>query len=538
MTNSLFRSLNDKYVKGHEKKYVFAIFSLGWIFLLLQHLCLGIYYDDYGNAALAYAYNVEGVNGTNYGIADILEWAKWIYNNWGGRLLYACAILIPALKEGIKLYMIMQSMVIILILYVMYRVVCFYMNKQSSIGVAISMLIAYGLIDINLHVAGTYWASASVLYIWPLLPMFITIFEYDRTCKRYLVEDSVNLKRFYIIQFIGIPLITLSQEQYGVALIVYYGMYIVLHNIKNWKKYWKIDCFCVGWSILTYLIMFCAPGNFVRLDTNGDFASLSILEKIETNLPIILDMYLKNSIQIFNLATVLATFIMVFDMLRKDKKKIDNIIFFITTVTIGTLMAATVKISGHNDMERIICLIFLVHTAILSLWYFGKCKMEEVTAWVFMAAASDFCLIMSPSIMHRSFLCYIFCVIVIINIVIWKFVDNLNSNKKMDIAIRVIGCCTFLVLANRAFQNSKALLCGYYENSYALEYNHDKLKDKDITAENKIVLLKCKNKTYRPQMAYDKGFEYIEYWMKEYYDLSQDVNFVWVTEEELENYNE
>ena len=111
----------EKYIKQHEQIWVLFVFILGWGALFVQHINVGMFFDDYGNASLSYSYEVSGIIGTNFGIRAILEWAYHIYMGWGGRLLYACLFLIPMLKHGIEVFMVMQSFVIILILYAIYK---------------------------------------------------------------------------------------------------------------------------------------------------------------------------------------------------------------------------------------------------------------------------------------------------------------------------------------------------------------------------------------------------------------------------------
>ena len=99
------------YIK--KNKFTISIFVI--IFLLFYFISdvITMYFDDYGNASLSYGYLVENVPGTNYTITQLLEWAKFIYNNWGGRIFYAIVFIIPLLKHGIKAYMFIQSFVLI-----------------------------------------------------------------------------------------------------------------------------------------------------------------------------------------------------------------------------------------------------------------------------------------------------------------------------------------------------------------------------------------------------------------------------------------
>lgn len=526
---------NLKFIKKNTNTCVFFLFFAIWIWMLTQHLCIGMYYDDYGNAALAYGYVVDGVHGTDFKIADIIEWAKWIYLNWGGRLLYACVILIPLLKNGITLYMVLQSMIIIAILYTMYKIICSYLNKKHSIGVVIMLAVMYGLLNREMQVNGTYWASASVLYIWPLLPLFITIFEYNKVCEDIAQNKKINWKKVYVIETLGIMWVTLSQEQYGVALIAFFVIYIVCHHITNYKKYIKWDMFCVIWSVLTYLIMFAAPGNFVRLDTNDEFSKLSFWGKIQRNFPLIIDMFYNESFKEYNILIIIATIMMIICLLKKSKKEVVDIIIAISTAIIDSAMFYGIETGADKSIVRIVCFLFLVNTAIVGLRYFGIKKKLEFNAIIIMSAVSAFCLLMSPTISHRSFLCYIFGVSIVVVTVFFEFYYSLNKNDVINIMAKAATILILCLFVQKAFINSKDILIGYYENKHAIEYNTEKLENKIINANNQIILMEYPT-MYRTLMPCDEGYEYIEYWMREYYDIPNDVQLRWVNEKNIDSY--
>ena len=90
-----------------------------FVFILVMNLQVRLYHDDFGNAALAYGYVVPNVNGTDFKLKDLIEWQVWIYNNWGGRILYA-AIINLLLKNGPPLFMVIQALIVELIFIFIY----------------------------------------------------------------------------------------------------------------------------------------------------------------------------------------------------------------------------------------------------------------------------------------------------------------------------------------------------------------------------------------------------------------------------------
>ena len=151
----------------NKNKFVISLFFIIFILLAFQHSVISMYFDDYGNASLSYSYWVSNVDGTNYTIPQLLEWAGHIYNNWGGRIFYAIFFIIPLLKHGIKAYMFVQTFVITGIIFFMYKIIKYYKSKKQKYLsiVPIILFILYTCIDLSYLRHGIYWASASVLYV-------------------------------------------------------------------------------------------------------------------------------------------------------------------------------------------------------------------------------------------------------------------------------------------------------------------------------------------------------------------------------------
>ena len=76
---------------------------------------------------------------------------------------------------------------------------------------------------------------------------------------------------------------------------------------------------------------------------------------------------------------------------------------------------------------------------------------------------------------------------------------------------------------------------GYKSNYEANEYNYRTLKESNI-ADGYIYLMKYDNNIYRGTISCDEGFEYIDYWVKEYFDLSYDITIKWLSKEMIEQH--
>ena len=73
----------------------------------------------------------------------------------------------------------------------------------------------------------------------------------------------------------------------------------------------------------------------------------------------------------------------------------------------------------------------------------------------------------------------------------------------------------------------------FFDNYYVNISNDESLRLaseqlKAGEAVEKVFLMKLPNTTFVPCMPYNQGYEYIDAWMKNYYEIPQNVTFEWV----------
>jgi len=501
---------------------ILLLLIIGLLLISLQNSQVGMYYDDYGNASLSYGKTIPDVEGTNYSFGQLVEWVSHCYMNWGGRILYAVTFLMPLLKNGIEPFMMAQSFVVIFICMVSYKIICHYTDKKFALPSILLLYMFYGLIGAGTHVHGTYWASASVLYLWPLLPLLLSFYLYMKACRKIRSGQEISYKK--LIPSL-IPLLffaACSQEQVGLSVLVYFIFYILFDHLKEWKKYKKLDFTVLIVSLVSYLILFCAPGNFVRLGSNSEFAEMSFFEKISFNMPRILDTFFINDMTVFNLLLLAGMFIMAFYLIKKSKV---FGILGISTVIIALLYIGLLLKFIHLPAFVLYCVyfVFLVNLIFLSLCYFHQTKRMEINALVFAGGASVFCLLYSPTILERSYIEYIFFVFILLSIL---FIDCYERYSFYSL-FRMGAVLFFSVLCIKSVLNFRTIYKGYKQNAYALEYNHQILRNYSADEGKAIYLAKLPNYRYRVQMPYDTGFSSMEYWYKEYYNIPHGVSFQW-----------
>lgn len=529
MFDSFLRKIK-KYFQGLTSNQIstFFMFVIMWGVLLLQHRMVGMYYDDFGNASLSYGYN-SNVVGTNYSVKDLLDWATYIYMNWSGRIIYAL-MLIPLLKTGAHIFMFIQTIIIILIMNAMYVYSKKYMEKSNGILLIIGFMLIYSLLQGDILTQGIYWASASVLYVWPMLPFMLTIWMYGIIEEKIKKNEKIKLRDCIGLIF-SIPLVTLSQEQLGGALIVWFIFNMLFKYYKDEKRYWKADLYAISYCIITFGIFFCAPGNWARLATNEEYANKSFLEKLIDSFPKVLNLLTNYSLKYFNLILLLVGVIVLIQLKQFLKNRYLIIFgagiipFFITIVD---------QICNRSILSKtyygITFFIFLIDMFVILMLYFTKKKHVEFMATMIAGVASVFCLILSPAFSLRSCIPYVFiCMILFVIVINDFFTDQMSlfSRKIIGLIIGILGLIGIINVIN--------IYKGYENNYYIDNYNFNILKEYD-GSDDIIYLVKYPNNLYRGTMSCDVGYEYIDYWVKEYFAIPQSVMIKWKSMSELLDY--
>lgn len=515
--------INNKLTKLFKIKinwFLVLSFFVIFILLLMHHLNISMYFDDYGNASLSYSYMTPDVSGTNYTFNQLLEWATNIYQNWGGRILYAICFIIPLLKTGITLYMIVQSVVITTIIYFMYKIIKTYTKKNVDF-IPLVLFVLYSLIDMFYLRHGIYWASASVLYVWPILPLLMLIYFYRKLCLE--IKDNKNVKVLYIpLLVLSTFFATFSQEQIGAAVIVFIVSYILLDHIKEIKKYLKIDIPVLITSIVSYIFLFFAPGNWVRMDSNVEFAKLSFFEKIIDNYPRVLEAIFKESMGIFIVLLSLAMVYMIIKLYIDNHKKNNKYIYLVLMIPVLIALhvyMGLINASRTNVSFILFGTLWLLTMLVTSILYLKKNKQLTFLSFEFSAVSSIFCLLLSPTVGGRTSLPFLFMIFIIICIF---YIDIFNSKNNL-VKICIILLTIFLAFSGA--RNYISIYKGYVGNKSINDLNDNILKDYN-KKDKSIKLYKVKDSWYGSTQSYEEPS--MDIWIKEYYDIPQDVTFEWI----------
>lgn len=522
---SKVESFSSKVFKSIDVKTL-LVFVVIFALLLIQHNLVGLYFDDYANLSLSYAIVEPDVIGRNYNFAQIFSWSSKMYNTWSGRILYGMSFYLPLAKSGLSNFLFFQSIVITLIFYFIYKIIIEATNKKSYLIPAF-LFILYTLLSMIFLRHGIYWTSASIIYVWPLLALFSFIYFYIKICKKIKSKKEINYWLIMPPMSLLVFYSTFSQEQVGIATIAFMISYILLDHLKDYKKYLKIDVVLVLISLISYVFLFKAPGNWVRMDTNTGFAAMNIFEKIIHNYPIILEWIFMNDMQVYAILLTLCMFYMIYSLYIQEKKKFsqNKYKYLLLIIPFLSILAAAVKLIFSIQINNLPFVIFgtlwLMSFCLTFILYFYKKKKLAYTSIIIAAAASIFCLLVSPVVGGRTNLPFIFFVYLIVGIVLVDVFNNKLKYFKLIKIVTIVGC---VLLSYKGINNYIHIYQGYLQNKPINDLNHEILEN--YTDEKTIYLYKVKDSWYGSTTPYEEPS--INYWLIEYYNLPTDIEIEWL----------
>ncbi len=278
--------------------------------------------------------------------------------------------------------------------------------------------------------------------------------------------------------------------------------------------------------IASFLVLFLAPGNWKRFDSNSEFASLNIIQKIIFNYPKIISLIFLKLKWYMLILTGLMYYMIIHIFINKyikrgEKRYILLPIFGIILVANYFIIKMNLDINIQSTLLSIFGTIWFLLMVVVSAIYFYDNKMIEVLSLEFGAVSSIFCLLMSPVIIERTGLPYCFFIIAIITLIMQTIVLKDNILKY------AVYLCVVIILF-LGIKNSIYIYDGY-KNNYAIHQlnvqilqNYNEKEDGDI-----INLYKPQNSHYGALMPYEWDFS-MDYWIEEYFNLPHKIKFNWV----------
>ena len=515
----------------NDRRIIYISLILLLVALEIFHSFIGLYYDDYGNAALCYGYDAN-VNGTDWNLSNLTAWAGWIYMNFSGRIM--CGSLLNVLinaGNGPRLFYAIQAVIITVLFYCMYRIIMTLVGRKDSIFALVGLVALFFILPDEMYRWTLCWASASVLYIWRMLTFFAIILIQFRLDND---EISENKKRILaVIISIFVVFTAFSHEQTGLSITIYLVLYTIWQRVQKQFKVRNL-VFSVL-SIIAYAFLFFAPGNWVRMDGNTDFAQLSFLGKIAFQYkPLMECIFRKEFIVIYLCITVFMTYYSWVET-RKCKKYLG--INLSSIVSLVLILVLYDNLKKNDSRVLVICgTAYLISIFICLIWYNYIKNRPIMTIMLIASAASAFCVLISPSLPIRCFTEWILVISMMLCIMAcdWKeykdyvYLCLVVGDKNIKIR-NIIVMIVYIYICMIASQTFIRYNLGYLSNKETLLKN-DKILS-EYNGEGELYLHKIPNDIYAPAMPYHVGFDYIEYWMKQYYDIPNEVAFHWTIDD-------
>lgn len=492
-----------------NKQKTVIIFVIFAILVSIQVHFTWMYFDDYGYASLSYLGKYTGTTGMNAGIKDVISFLIYHYNHWGGRVLWFF-IEIVLLKIGIHAFRIVEVLFIVGIFYMIYKIIC-KIHKKDDWRIALITVICFGLIDIMLLRDAFYWYTASVLYLFPLLPILILV---------YLKMDKNQTTTKNIICIFLAFISAWSQEQISIFIVVYLALTFANKCFIE-KKFDKWDILILVSSIIGFTILMLAPGSKARMDFDSTFYSLSLIDKIFKNVPLIIGTNFSNFTRMFSLIFFASnTYILIKNRNRFQHKwlidtGIINSLFMllITIIKVEGYFNVLYSINYFPKIIIIVSIIQLIYAILLEVvcLYMNK---EKLLAFLLLAGStSQAAMLMAPYFPIRSTVMFEITIFIIAIYLVTKI-----DNKK----VKIMNYFLISVAIISIYNYSKITL-GYYRN-YVIKVENDRVlkkASKSIKQGEKIqsiYLQESKNilyGVYEPETGYGL--------IKSYYQIPIDV---------------
>jgi len=545
-------------VKNKEKFLIFFVFSLFFFFIFFQHCFVFFMHDDYGYASLSYGYIPHGVKpGCQYNFLHIIDFLKWQYNNWGGRIFFFFLEVI-ILKFGIWPFRIIQSIVITLIFYLFYKIAIFSLEEEVSLKsrlyFAIILCSSYGFLPLAVLRESIYWVTASFVYLWPLLFFFASIFFFLK------YKNSGKVPWFWF-SMISIFISSFSHEQTSITTLIFYSLLFFYEKFLK-KHDAKVEALLLISAFSGAILLFIAPGNIKRFIFHhpGNFSFFEGIKSTikgmffayfnkETSLIylffsiILLFLYFGkffiNNIKIINKGDMLEVVILFqFPFSKNNKITINDILritvlfslIYISLSVLYFIILFVLKVSIFSNLINfLIFVIFIGCILLLTFLSIKKLLIIFVASSIFLNQLFLFVMGGFPS---RSALSSFIMLLFLIAYIMLKIYNSKNTVFKR---VFLIFFTTLWIITG--ITNFSKILYGYYKNSFVHKKNHQILKfaSTNITYNKKvgkIFLMKLKDDIYAQSMPYQNNCQYIEYWMKFYYSLPRNLNFIWIDYDE------
>lgn len=338
MTNNVCEKLKTIFINTDEKlsqdKIAKAIFFLlvllfGGLILLLN-LVYPLYADDWGYHFMTGSELTRRITS----ISDIFVSQYNHYFLHGGRSVVHIIGEFLLLVKG-RWTDILNSLAYISFVLVIYKI----SNIKEAVNASLFFLINIMIWFFQPAFGQTIlWITGSANYLWGTLIIILYLYMY---CKAFLSMDSKDSMLRTLGMFLFGIIAGWTNENTAFGMIVFIGLILLYKKIqKEDIKVWMIVGL-IG-SIIGYILMISAPGNYVRYDevVSDDTQGMSISFYLNRCMPVIFDFF-KNALMLVMIYLLLLVTYLKFEKNRNNKVIVLSIIFCLAAVAADVVMIAS-----------------------------------------------------------------------------------------------------------------------------------------------------------------------------------------------------
>ena len=189
-------------------------------------------------------------------IIDIFDYQVWHYFNWGGRTVaHTLAQILLVFPKAV--FNILNSFIYTALIYLIYLHGCFNKdNKDNSYMLLLIHFILWFIIPV--FGQSFIWLVGSCNYLWTTVIILYFLWLYRRNT---LSEKWYNLLFMFILGLLA----GWTNENTSAGLIVILVFSLIINKVETKKfELSKTRLFGIIGTLAGFIIMICAPGNYIR----------------------------------------------------------------------------------------------------------------------------------------------------------------------------------------------------------------------------------------------------------------------------------
>lgn len=231
--------------KNQKKIFLVLIFAS----MLILNFLTPLLADDY-----SYGLNLNEKRIAS--IMDIFDYQVWHYFNWGGRTVaHTLAQILLVFPKAV--FNILNSFIYTALIYLIYLHGCF--NKDNKDN-SYMLLLIHLLLWFTIPVFGQsfIWLVGSCNYLWTTVIILYFLWLYRRNT---LSEKWYNLLFMFILGLLA----GWTNENTSAGLIIILVFSLIINKVETKKfELSKTRLFGIIGTLAGFIIMICAPGNYIR----------------------------------------------------------------------------------------------------------------------------------------------------------------------------------------------------------------------------------------------------------------------------------